>query len=303
MLASHYNVDVIAAPEILRFHTPKAQRLLFEQFATSIERSLQVGNRVLIDFRPTERLYPCGVLLFMGLVDSWIERFPGRLTARYPVNDIVEQMLQQVEVLEKLGLSPRKAITHDDVTRWHYFTGTNVDAAKIEPFIVKLRDVLGVAAVSGLYDCIAEAMTNVKHHAYRGGVGGRWWIFATVSESVVSIAIHDRGSSIPGTLLAKPGLKDYLTGRRLFQSPRGDSALIAAAVGGRTSTKLPYRGNGLPEMLEFTMQNKRSELGIYSRHGRFRCSGSAREFAEGRLDWPVKGTLILWTVGLSGEQT
>lgn len=152
----------------------------------------------------------------------------------------------------------------------------------------------------GLADCVHEAMTNVKQHAYTTAMGdGAWWIFATISKSKVIVAMHDRGSSIPGTLLAKPGIRDYLTGKVWWQG-RADGKLISAAAAGRTSTKLPYRGKGLPEMLQFTRMSTNGELAIFSRGGFFRYSEREQIESVGRLTNPITGTLIVWMLNLSG---
>lgn len=291
---------LIQVPVHLRYYADKKQRKEFGGFLEQVEKSLALGRKVFLNFCGTKRLFPCGVLIFMGIVDDWIHRFPNRLSANYPSDDLVEQMLQHVGVLQKLGLSPRKKISHDDVTRWHYFTGMNVDATPIEPFMEQVRMIVGEATQMGLADCVNEAMTNVRHHAYDSSGGGRWWIFATISDKRVFVAMHDRGSSIPATLLAKPDIWDYLTGR-VWRQGRADGKLISAAAEGRTSTKLPYRGKGLPEMLQFTRMSENGELAIYSRRGFFRFSGREKIESIGQLSKPISGTLIVWMLNLSGR--
>jgi hypothetical protein len=286
----------------IRYYAPREQRNAVERFLASVERVLETTpDSVLIDFSNVERLFPCGMLLLMGHIEDWVVRYPGRLTAKYPTDDLVEQMLQHVGVLQKLGLPPRKSISHTDVTRWHYFTGTTVDGEAIEPFMDELSKLVSEAEQKGLYDCIAEAMTNVKHHAY--DAEGRWWMFATISDKKVYVAMHDRGASIPATLLAKPSIGDYLRAISLFSTRRGDGQLIAAACGGRTSTQLPYRGKGLPEMLEYTRSTKRSDLAVYSREGFFRLFNVNENYFDthGRLDRALPGTLLLWKLDLDGD--
>lgn len=219
----------------------------------------------------------------------------GRISAIYPEVDLVEQMLQHVEVLQKVGLTARKQIVHNDVTRWHYYHGTDADATPIEPFMLELQALLGVEKQLGLGNCVTEAMINVGHHAYQDNNRGPWWIFATISNGSVFVALYDRGESVPATLLAKPRVMDFLTGR-MWALGRGDSHLITAAVGGRTRTELPYRGKGLPEMLEFTKNYAQSELGIYSRNGFFRYS---EQESSGKLRTPIKGTLVIWRLNVS----
>lgn len=292
-------LEVIHVPVYVRYYAPKEQRKEFGRFLERVENYLVQGKNVSLDFSNTKRLFPCGVLIIMGVVDDWVQRFPNRLTANYPADDLVEQMLQHVDVLQKLGLPPRKNISHDDVTRWHYFTGLNVDATPVEPFMEQVRNVVGAEAQMGLADCVNEAMTNVRHHAYEKSGGGRWWIFATISDKRIFVAMHDRGASIPATLLEKPEIWDYLTGR-VWRQGRADGKLISAAADGRTSTKLPYRGKGLPEMLQFTKEAENGELAIYSRSGFFRFSGREQMESVGRLTKPITGTLIVWMLNLSG---
>lgn len=288
----------IEVPAQLKYYSPRNYRRPVEDFFLRTERHLAAGTRVQLNFSHVERLYPCGALVLMGSVDSWIRKYPGLLSATYPRNDLVEQMLQHVEVLQKLGLPPRKEIVHDDVTRWHYFHGRNADATPIEPFMLELQALLGEEQQVGLGNCVTEAMINVRHHAYDGDSGGPWWIFATITERRVFIALYDRGDSIPATLLAKPELADYVSGR-VWSSRRGDPQLIAAAVGGRTRTKLPYRGKGLPEMLEFTKKYPNSHLGILSRHGLFRYDTDQH---TAKLSNAIAGTLVIWILDIP-EQT
>lgn len=294
-----HSVASILVPVHVRYYANKDQRKEFGRFLERVEHYLVLGRKVFLDFSVTKRLFPCGVLIVMGVVDDWVQRFPSRVSANYPADDLVEQMLQHVGVLQKLGLSPRKKISHDDVTRWHYFTGMNVDATPVEPFMEQVRAVVGEEAQMGLADCVNEAMTNVRHHAYEKNGGGRWWIFATISEKRIFVAMHDRGASIPATLLEKPEIWDYLTGR-VWRQGRADGKLISAAAEGRTSTKLPYRGKGLPEMLQFTKAAANGELAIYSRRGFFRFSGREQLESVGRLTKPITGTLIVWMLNLSG---
>lgn len=283
-------------PPQLRYYAGRSLRRPVEGFFSAVDRYLSQGRSVSLDFSAVERLFPCGMLILMGWVDEWTQRYPGRVTGVYPSNDLVEQMLQQVQILTKLGLANRTKVDHVDVTRWHYFSGTDADATPMEPFMQQLRHLLGEERQLGLGSSVTEAMINVRHHAYIGKVDGPWWIFATISQKMVFVAIHDRGESVPQTLLSKPTVVDYLTGRRWFQG-WGDGSLIASAIGGRTKTQLPYRGKGLPEMLEFTKSCSNGELGIFSRKGFFRYWGDDCE-TFGRLTTPIQGTLVIWMLNL-----
>lgn len=288
----------VLVPTHLKYYSPRKPRLEIESFFENTDLLLRSGKSVILDFGKVERLYPCGVLILMGWVDEWVAKYSERITAKYPKNDLAEQMLQHVNVLQKLGLSARRDIDHIDVKRWHYFHGRDADATPMEPFMLELQKLLGVEQQLGLGNCVTEAMINVGHHAYQCENGGSWWVFSTLTPTQVFIAIYDRGDSVPGTLLAKPQLKDYLS-IGMWLHGRGDGHLITAALGGRTRTQLPYRGKGLPEMLEFTKSFPNSELGIFSRYGFFRYDNQER---SGKLKTPVKGTLVIWTLNIPANE-
>lgn len=288
----------IAVPVRLRYHGHKSFRDSFSTFVDDVQTVLQREGLVRLDFRRTEVLSPCGMLLLLGHLETWLAEHPNQLSARYPSNDLVEQMLQSANVLQRLGLQPRKEITHTDVIRWHRFEGSQVDATPLETFMEDVRDVAGMKLQMALGDCVSEAMTNVKKHAYPASSQSQgWWMFATIDREKgrVFVAMHDRGDSIPGTLLAKPELKDFLTLRTLGLYGT-DRELIAAAVGGRTRTKLPYRGKGLPEMLDFTRLASENDLAIYSRRGYFAHRQADGREHKGNLRRPISGTLIIWTL-------
>ena len=285
----------VTVPRSLLFHGSTNTRRTFDAFINDVNAALGAERSVRLDFAKTERLYPCGLLLFLGWLNDWLAGHPGKLTCTYPTDDLVEQMLQSAKVLERLGCSPRKVITHSDVTRWHQFEGDEVDGTPIEPFHLEVRAATSVEWQLGLGGCISEALTNVKKHAYAEGASTRWWMFATVNSErrQVFVAMHDHGQSIPATLLAKPEVVDIVTLRKLRRG--GDCELIAAAAGGRTRTKLYYRGKGLPEMVDFTSRGSRNALAIYSRKGYFRQQGCGLG-VKGTLSEPVRGTLVIWTL-------
>lgn len=292
---------VCCPPSRLRFHAPRKTRQAFEKFVADVSMYLAEGKKVEIDFRQVTRLYPCGVLLLMGCVDHWIGKYKGMLSARYPKDDLAEQMLQHVEVLQKLGLPPRKTVEHQDVKRWYYLAGDDVNPAPFTSFMDEVAELVGEVAQAGLFECISEAITNVKHHAYRADGPAPWWAFCTASARKIFVAVHDRGASIPGTLINKTTIPETVKRRLLRRNIDGD--LITAAVGGRSRTQLEYRGKGLPDMYKYTKVNSQSELGIYSRQGYFNyVPHLSIQEQHGEIRYPVEGTLIMWMISLDGGQ-
>ena len=69
----------IPVPLYVRYYDEKKQRTIFAGFLERVERGLLAGKRVTLNFVETKRLFPCGVLIVMGMVDHWIQKFPNRL--------------------------------------------------------------------------------------------------------------------------------------------------------------------------------------------------------------------------------
>ncbi len=288
----------VEAPQRLVFHGNNEVRDVFHDFIGAIARRLREGCNVKLDLSKTELLLPCGVLLLLSHVRSWTSSYPGRLTSNYPSDEVVEQMLQSVGVLEKLGCPPRMTVNREEVTRWYHFKGESMDATQMGPFMEVAKERLGEANQSALYDGVVEAITNVTHHAYGEEEAKKWWMFASVNKEAMFVAIFDGGRSIPGTLLEKPGVRDQVRGW-VYGRKKADARMLHAAMGGRSRTKLRYRGKGLPEMLQSTKSMVGSSLAIYSRFGVFYCdSGSDRE-EDAQLPIPIDGTLLLWSLRTS----
>lgn len=289
---------VVEAPEKLVFHGNNEVRDVFHEFIGTIARRLRGGHSVELDLSKTQLLLPCGVLLLLSHVRSWTTAFPGRLTSNYPSDEVVEQMLQSVGVLEKLGLPARMTVNREEVTRWYHFKGESMDATQMVPFMEVAKERLGVANQSALYDSVIEAITNVTHHAYGEEEAKKWWMFASLNSETMFVSIFDGGRSIPGTLLEKPGVRDQVR-RWVYGRKKADARMLHAAMGGKSRTRLRYRGKGLPEMLQSTKSMVGSSLAIYSRHGVFYCdSGSDRE-EDAQLPIPIDGTLLLWSLRMS----
>ncbi|WP_139019221.1 ATP-binding protein [Acidovorax radicis] len=285
----------VKPPNHLIFAQSPETQSIFRRFTQVISGHLLDGHKVRIDFSDVELLHPCGVLLLLSHVRTWVMSYPEQLSAAYPHDDVVEQMLQSVGMLERLGLNPRKKVDSDDVTRWYFFKGETADASVMVPFMEAAKSKLGEVDQMRLYDSIAEAITNVTHHAYDDEVAKRWWMFASFSDDRVFVSILDAGRSIPGTLLEKPGVRDQIR-KWTWGKKKVDARMLHAAMGGKSRTRLSYRGKGLPEMLESTKRMAGSSLTIFSRKGVFHCdSGKDRE-ERASLPTPMEGTLLLWSL-------
>lgn len=293
------------APKIFGLRGSEMRTELID-FLDRITRFTELGAIVKISFEHTKILTSGGTLLFVATIERILAARPGTIVCEYPTDEVVEQLFQHIGILEKLGLSPRKTITAENVRHWHYLKGTNTDLSGVTNLFGVLATKLSGDTSAGLFDSISEAVTNVVQHAYVGhgevtDSTPRWWIFAQVtSTSELQIAICDLGKGIPTSLKEKPDLADMLPALIRRMRKRVSSGMIEIAVeSSRSRTKLPHRGKGLPDMLAFSKKERVGLFFIVSHDGIFHYSSHfdsevARDFPQG-----ISGTVIVWTIPLS----
>lgn len=294
----------IVAPKQFRFLDDVPRESLF-RFLALVKSHLEANVRVVIDFKRTEELHPCGTLIFMAHLDEWLYKYPGRLRGTYPKDPVSEELLQHVCVLSRLGLPSRRHIEHERVKYWHYHCGTNADSTSYKVLTKSVRDGIVHPAKELFADCLNEAVVNTVGHAYRFNVRHtptkslqKWWMFSLYKDEQLFVAIYDRGVGIPRSLKRKPELTDFLRLRNY-----NDARLIQAAIGSKlTSTKLPHRGKGLPEMLEFSQKLKHGGLSIWSQNGGLTYNADSGVENRHKLKRSLPGTLVLWSIPFRKEQ-
>lgn len=282
-----------------------ATRLKLLTFIDKIRHSLFAGKKVHISFKNTKWLAPSGTLVFVAELERIIAKYPGRISTDYPNDDVVEQLFQHIGLLNRLGLTPRKEITADNVRHWNYVYGTNVDTTEFKNLFVRYASEISEDVRSGLFDSMSEAVTNSFQHAYpckhkdNCSCEKGWWMFAKQTDQILTVVMYDAGIGIPASLRSKPELKEWLAAPYRRIQKRKDTTLIDIAVEShRTSTKLPHRGKGLPDMLEFVKQGHVGGFLIYSGAGAFSYSAQHHIESGRDFDVPIIGTLIQWEIPL-----
>jgi len=279
-------------------------RLNLHVLVYEIEYSLNNCDGVVtIDFSETKTCVPCGTLFFKARLEMLINKFPGRLTCTYPVDEIVGQLFQHIGLLEKLGLSNKYTITADNVKCWHVVDGDKADGSKFEKLLMSYSSDLNEPMRMGLFESMSEAVTNTAHHAYDGlendSSMNRWWLFASKTENILTVAIYDAGMGIAKSLRIKPSIADYLT-RYTGNGRKADVKLIRAAIGSnRSKTQLPYRGKGLPDMLTFVKSTRIGGMLIHSNRATYMYSANHNYEKSNSHKYDLLGTLIQWTIPLN----
>lgn len=281
-------------------------RMKLLNFISNIKHSLHDDKKVHISFKNTKWLAPSGTLIFVAELERILARYPGKVTCDYPNDDVVEQLFQHIGLLTRLGLTPRKAITAENVRHWNYVYGTTVDTTEFKSLFTRYASEISEEVRSGLFDSMSEAVTNSFQHAYpckhENGCDCEkgWWMFAKQTDSILTVVMYDMGIGIPASLERKPELHEWLATPYRRYKRRHDTSLIDIAVeSNRTSTKLSHRGKGLPEMLEFVKEGHVGEFTIFSRAGAFTYIAKDRMERGRDFRVPIKGTFIQWEIPLT----
>ncbi|HCT40866.1 MAG TPA: hypothetical protein DF427_06795 [Moraxellaceae bacterium] len=276
-----------------------------------IRLAIAEKNRLYIDFSKTEELNPCGTILLIAAIETALTNGVD-VIASYPKSDAAEQMLQHINILQRLGLEGRKVVDNKMVTRWAYHT--DIEASfddnsfeNIANLIIEWTnaDENEVPLLTG----ISEAVTNIQHHAYKEETPRKtWWLFLCREDDTLMLAVCDLGKGIPKTLpktiRERLGSEAENTLKRLhiFDITKTDSRMIQAALAyGRTRTEHEHRGKGLAQMQSVAMENAEGFFAVHSRRGTLVYMKS--EERERLLNYrdPVPGTIVLWKIRLPSE--
>lgn len=283
-----------------------ATRLRLLSFIEKIKHNLSINLRVHISFKNTKQLTPSGTLIFVAELGEILDRYPGKVTIDYPDDDVVEQLFQHIGLLKRLGMTSRKVITAENVRHWDYVYGKSADASDFKRLFSNYKTTISEEARSGLFDSMSEAITNSIQHAYpcrhvkECECKKGWWMFAKQADNKLTVVIYDMGIGIPASLQRKPELMELFFKapyRRLLRVT--DTSLIDIAVESkRTSTRMPNRGKGLPDMLEFVKSGDVGKFSIYSRAGSFFYNAKDGMEAGSDYDVPITGTFFEWEIPL-----
>lgn len=268
-----------------------------------ITSALEQGRSVQVRFTRTQRLFPGGTLIFVSHILRLAVRYPNRVSVKYPVDAIVEELFQHIGFLGQFGLPSRRTVAADNVKHWHYVTGQKSEVGQLEGLVNQYMNHLPENPNADLYGCLCEAILNVSYHAYPQAEPSpgepHWWMFAQQKDDRLFVAVYDSGIGIPESLRLRPHFMEQFGQSLHLDSRRFDHKLLARAVQStRTTTDRPNQGKGLPEMLSFAMGAKNGKFYVLSGHGEFRYD-EARGGAKAKHSrFGLRGTLLVWALPL-----
>lgn len=315
--------SVIAMPKSMIVERDEQRAILRRSLDTAFE-ALGNGRRVKFDFSPVLKIFPGGLLVFLAHLELMILTWPGKVSIRTPHGSMAAQLLDHFGISALIGKTPSSIPSkHESVVNWRYLTGHGSEGEKILELLNSYKAHSDAEIPEGLYDVLAEAFTNVRHHAFPAGRQifdelKRWWLFSRYEapkegkRGNLYIAIYDIGVGIQNSMRSqlKTGewvldVQDEILSMLSSQhSPRLERVLLKRAVEHeRSSTGLKNRGLGLPEMKEFVMSTQGGRLYILSGEAQYSCiqESGAGEVFECFNGFP--GTLILWSLPLMQKET
>lgn len=308
------------APHTLSLFNDDAYEM-FVVFLTKIRDEIEKKNRLLIDFRNTESLKACAVLVLYAHID-FFQKITGNrsiITFTPFANSRANRLFDACGLWSLVGLKKNSGNNEDNLPVVSSVAGASKDPQINQESRATIRQILNfvkdkiyngnISALEAqnLYAAVTESISNVGLHAYTNEtnyeefvtlIGKRWWIFARSIEEQLFMLVYDMGEGIPLTLVRRD---IYSIIMQMF-NPSTDAEKINAAVQyGETRMKSDKHGKGLSDIKRYVVDNPMGELHIFSGMGRY--SFYSKNKNEENIDhrYSVGGTLIQWNISLGSR--
>ena len=277
------------------------------------------NERVYINFREIEEISAGAALVLAAELDRWnhVRHHMGKKLRAVDVdewNQDVRDRLEEMGFFDLLQVPVRRR-DEDDRSNTKYIrfrSGTHVEGKAIEDLrTLDLVPFFGdsVPKRRKLYAAVAEAMTNVVHHAYQNQTRSRtirpnWWLSAShnVEAGEIRILLYDQGTGIPRTLPKRFGERvQQILPEGLWST---DAEMIRAAHDlTRTASGERHRGHGLQRDVRGYVESVEcvSAYRVTSLRGQYSWQrgpdGRSHESTH-NYGRPLLGTLIEWRLTL-----
>ena len=262
------------------------------------------GIRKIVDFSSIKKLEPAAALILSAEIDRW-RRTTGFKPVPHDLANWDTEIFLQFHELGLFNLLYGMEVTAQEspIVQWIPFKHGKGDAgAPADQFLSDLTQLAGeIPERMIFYEALAEALLNVKNHAYISDVATDyacapvkfgWWIagaFDRQSNELTGL-VFDQGLGIPATLPRSP-YWETIRG----QISNDDAKLIEAAIEvSRTRTSLPNRGKGLAQILSVIDEVGNGMLRVISGRGEIRYD--SKGLTRVTHNKSLGGTLIEWKI-------
>jgi hypothetical protein len=188
------------------------------------------------------------------------------------------------------------------VITWRHTTSTEVDGEKSGELLEMYKS-LSHEETRHMFRGVAEATTNVAHHAYEDERSDnlphydeqRWWMFCREADEHLYVAVCDLGIGIPRSLPTRFGRETVDKMLEVMGGRVTDGKMIRAAIEiARTRTDKKGRGKGLGDLKRVVDEIDRSRLYIFSNKGLVEYWGGQERVRS--FNRSILGTLIVWVL-------
>ncbi len=268
------------------------------------------------DFVPLRDISPGAALILAAEYDR-IRRTAHMPAAAIDIDrwdETVYRSLRQLGFFKLLGFTDEGLRTlpqptaPDGAVLMPMVCGNDTDLSDAGDGLLELFTVVGGDNTSRvqLLGAVADAIENVKGHAYQGvvhpGIPHLWWLSgsADAQSRTITLSIYDQGVTIPVTLpnkwspeLISSMIRSFLSDSSatgVSVSDRDDLAVAASMRMSKTSTDAAERGKGLSKIREAVANCAGGRLRVISRRGNYLYEDGVESVSLAEL--PLRGTYV-----------
>lgn len=214
-------------------------------------------------------------------------------TGNLPINPIARSVFEKSGYLNYFRI--KRLMMPDSSECVQIVSGDKVETKTAKMMCDFVMEKLNIekSKISVLYATLVELMSNTAKHAYsvdQKEMVERWYLYAMHESDKVTFSFVDTGQGIPYTI-RKKFLEKLDFGIK-------DSNLIKIALteSGRSETKLPNRGKGLPKLFEEVQQEALDDFFVLSGTGSCYFSQETKQLELS--DYPNKtyGTIFSFSI-------
>lgn len=300
------NCVILHAPTDLDLFAKTEESLSFFSEVISKANQCTMDSCLYFDLSAIERVSPDAIMYLIAIISNnkRIRSFRILCRGNMPENNMAKQVFYDVGFFDFVNSTGRITKKSSECMRIRSGQRSEPGAAAEFCDFANNSGEVSVKKTKKLFPMLVELMANTVQHAYGSNLHGEskmlanWYVFARDDGDSIRFIYLDTGVGIPKTV-----------GRRLTEwvidkfSSKTDAVFLRTALTGerfRSETKLPYRGNGLPEIYNNCRAGKINELQIIS--GRAICSANGAELEAHSLGTSFEGTLFSWRI-TKGEES
>jgi hypothetical protein len=265
-------------------------------YLENIQKHIKHRKPVLINLKEITNLTNDAIVLLLALVKNPTITKGVPIKGNYPRDEELKKIFQESGVF--------KANDNDDEPKNYILTRQNkkAEGGMANELIKRATSIVfgQEARCPGVYRALMESMANTCYHAKPQQIGHEtWWltVYHDRKENKVSFAFIDLGVGIFKSSNIS-GFREKLS--TLF-GIKDNRDVLKEIISGRkmSSTKIPYRGKGLPTIYKGLERNYYSNLKLISNDVKADLSANKYE----KLTKEFSGTFLYWELNNTNRWT